>query len=212
MSLLTDNNLLPSRQYSEEEVINKFALDGTGLNGQLVALATGNQDPANSAGSYLNQAPLAAFTNVGNYKYNTLRRVRPTVASDTRYNTVGITLHTTAVYDENGNPLISQSYDKTLERGFVQTGFVVPILARGHVTLKTSMIVGTPFPGYVAVIANAGGGKIEAVAPTGGIMSGFLVGNLLGGTPVYSGSQIVGKFLSYSGSAFGGYAELKLEL
>jgi len=207
MSLLTDNNLLPYRQYDEVEVINRFALQGTGLNGQLVALLTGNQDPANSAGSYLNQAPLAAFTNVGNYKYNTLRRVRPTQAGDTRFNTIGITLHTTAVYDENGNPLISQPYDKTLERGFVQTGFAVPILKRGVITLKTSQIIGTPFPGYAAVISTGGGGTVEAVNPVGAALGGFLTG-----AATYSGVQVIGKFLSYSGSAFGGYAELAIDL
>lgn len=206
MSLLTDGNLLPWRQYDPADVINLFALDGTGLNGQLVAISTGNQDPANSAGGYLAQAPLAAFTNVGNYKYNSLRRVRPTQAGDTNYNTIGMTLHTTAVYDENGNPLISQPYDKTLERGFVQTGFVVPILTRGIVTLKLSQIIGTPFPGYVGVISTGGAGKLEAINPA------TQLGNFLTGTATYTGVQIVGKFLSYSGSAFGGYAQFKLQL
>jgi len=207
MSILTDGNLLPFRQYDPAEVINWYALDGTGLNGQLVALQTGNQDPALSAGQYTTQAVAAAFTNVTSYRYNTPRRVRPTQAGDTRYNTLGITLHTTALTDENGNLLANQPYDKTLDRGFVQTGFATPILSRGIVTLKLSQIIGTPFPGYVAVVSTGGAGKVEAVNPAGAI-----AGQLATGGYTYTGSQIVGKWLSYSGSAFGGYAQLKLEL
>jgi len=208
MSYLTDNNMLPYRQYAEAEVLNGFALDGTGLNGQLVALQTGNQDPALSPGSYLTQAVAASFTNVTSYRYNSVRRVRPTVAGDTRYNTLGMTLHTTAAYDENGNPLVGQPFDRTIERGFVQTGFAVPVLARGVVTLKLAQIIGTPFPGYIAVISTGGGGKVEAISNAGGaVFNALYTGNL-----TYSGHQIVGKFLSYSGSAFGGYAQLKLEL
>lgn len=208
MSYLTDNNTMPWRQYAEAEVLNIWALDGTGLNGQLVAMQTGNQDPALSPGGYLTQAVAASFTNVASYRYNNPRRVRPTIAGDTRYNTVGMTLHTTAVNDENGNPLVGQPFERTLERGFVQTGFTVPVLARGVVTLKNTQIIGTPFPGYIAVISTGGAGKVEAISNAGGaIFNAFFTGNL-----TYSGHQIVGKFLSYSGSAFGGYAQLKLEL
>lgn len=207
MSYLTDNNTMPFRQYGEAEVLNIWALDGTGLNGQLVAITTGNQDPALSAGGYTTQAVAAAFTNVTSYRYVNPRRVRPTVAGDTRYNTIGITLHTTAVYDENGNPLVGQPYERTIERGFVQTGFTVPILARGIVTLKNQCIIGTPFPGYAAVISTGGVGRIESLNTAGAVQ-----GQLLTGGYTYSGNQVIGKFLSYSGSAFGGYAQLKLEL
>lgn len=204
MSLLTDGNLLPLQQYNPADVINWFALDGTGLNGQLVAIETGNQDPANSAGSYTTIPVAAGWTNTVSYRYNTLRRVRPTQAGDTHYNTIGITLHTTAVYDENGNILANQPYEQTLERGFVQTGFAVPILMAGIVTLKLAQIVGVPFPGYAAVISTGGNGKVESVNPS--LLS--LVETT--GVNTYSGSQVVGKWLSYSGSAFGGYAQLKL--
>lgn len=207
MSILTDNGLLPFRQYAEAEVLNIWALQGTGLNGQLVALVTGGQDPALSAGGYTTAAVAASFTNVASYAYGNGRTVRPTQAGDTRYNTVGITLHTTAIYDENGNPLRTQPYERTIERGFVQTGFTVPVLARGIVTLKLQNIVGTPFPGYAAVISTGGNGKVEALNPAGVVQAQLLTGGF-----TYSGNQVIGKFLSYSGSAFGGYAQLKLEL
>lgn len=207
MSILTDNGLLPFRQYSEAEVLNIWALQGTGLNGQLVALVTGSQDPALSAGQYTTAPVAAFFTNVASYAYGNPRTVRVTQAGDTRYNTVGITLHTTALNDENGNPLRMQPYERTLERGFVQTGFTVPILTRGVVTIKNSMIVGTPFPGYIGVISTGGNGRIEAFNPTAAQFNALYTGNL-----TYSGHQIVGKFLSYSGSAFNGYSQFKLEL
>jgi hypothetical protein len=207
MSLLTDGNLLPFRQYnSEGDVLQLFALDGTGLNGQLVAIETGSQDPANGAGAYTTLPVAAAWTNVTSYRYNNPRRVRPTQAGDTNFNTIGVTLHTTAVYDENGNLLANMPYDQTLERGFVQTGFTVPILIKGLITLKTSQIIGTPFPGYAAVISTGGAGKIESVNPVGATLGGLLTG-----AATYSGCQVVGKFISYSGSSFGGYAQILLD-
>lgn len=207
MSILTDGNLLPFRQYDPADVINLFALDGTGLNGQLVAIETGNQDPAFSAGQYTTLPVAASYTNVTSYRYNSPRRVRPTQGGDTSYNTIGMTLHTTAVYDENGNLLVTQPYNQTLERGFVQTGFVVPILTRGIVSIKQSQVIGVGFPGYVGVISTGGNGKLEAVNPALGITNVSTTG-----IQTYSGQQIVGKFLSYSGSSFGGYYQFKLQL
>ncbi len=208
MSILTDGNLLPWRQFSPADVLNLFALNGTGLNGQLVAIQTGAQDPANSAGAYTTQAVAASYTNVTSFTYNSPRRVRPTQAGDTIYNTIGVTLHTTAVYDENGNPLRNQPMDQTLERGFVQTGFVTPILTRGIITIKQSQIIGVGFPGYVGVISTGGNGTIEAINPSA---TSITFANA-SGINTYSGQQIVGKFLSYSGSAFGGYYQFKLDL
>lgn len=204
MSLLTDGNLLPFRQYDPAEVLNVFALDGTGLNGQLVTIETGAQDPANSAGQYTTLPVAAAFTNVTSYRYNNPRRVRPSTAGDTNFNVIGVTLHTTAVYDENGNLLANMPYDQTLERGFVQTGFTVPILQRGLITVKQSQIVGTPFPGYAAVISTGGAGKFEAVNPATATLT-YINST---GVGTYSGQNVVGKFISYSGSAFGGYAQI----
>ena len=205
MSILTDGNLLPLRQYNPDgDVLNIFSLDGTGLNGQLVTIETGAQDPANSAGSYTTSPVAASFTNVTNYRYANPRKVRASAAGDTVFNVVGVTLHTTALYDENGNLLANQPYDDTLERGFVQTGFTVPILTRGLITLKQSQIIGTPFPGYAAVISTGGAGKFEAVNPATTAIT-FVNST---GVNTYSGQQVIGKFISYSGSAFNGYAQI----
>lgn len=211
MSLLTDGNLLPFRQYAEAEVINWYALQDTGLNGQLVALVQTLQDPATSAGGYVAGTSVAsAYTNVTAPRYNVTRRVRATTTSDTRFNTLGVTLHTTALTDENGIPLATLPFEKTIERGLVQSGFAVPVLARGVITLKQSQVIGAiPLPGYAGVIATGGGGKIQAINPATYNLSdaGAGVNN------VYTGNyHYVGKFLSSSGSAFGGYFQFKLEL
>lgn len=199
MSLLTDGNLLPSRQYSESDVLNMFSSDVTGLNGMLVAITNNsNQDPSTSMGAYANRAPNGyAVTNVGNYAYQNARKVRAAVATDTKYNVLGVTLHTTAVYDENGNLLVNQPYDKTVERGFVQTGFTVPILTRGIITVKLANIGGVPTPGYAATIGTGGQ---------------FAVGNPADLVVIGTGTRVVGKYLSTSGSSFGGYAQIALSL
>ncbi len=201
MSVLTNSNLLPFRQFADAEVINMYSLDGTGQAGQLVAMQTGAQDPATSAGGYTTSAPAAAFTNVGNYRFSANRKVRACTSTDNRFNLLGFTLHTTATVDENGNPLVSQPYNKTLERGFVQTGFVVPVLTRGIVTIKFAQINGTPQAGALAICSQtiAGGVDVLANTPTNVVSQA-------------SGMGYVGKFISSSGSAFGGYAQLKVEL
>lgn len=208
MSVLTQNNLLPFRQIAESEVINLFALDGTGLNGQLVALVTGNQDPATSDGSYAGGVAVgASFANAFSLRHLVTRRVRATQAGDTKFNTLGITTHTTAEYDENGRKLTLENANDTKERGFVPSGQAVPIAARGIVTLKLSQIIGTPIAGYPAVISTGGNGKVEVLDP-----SVTSIRATMTGAGTYSGHQIIGKFISNSGSAFGGYAQLKLEL
>lgn len=201
MSVLTNGFLFPFRQYNESDVLNIWSLDGTGNNGMLVAIQTGVQDPSNSAGQYANAAPNGyAITNVGNYRYGQPRKVRAATTTDTKYNVIGVTLHTTALYDENGNLLVNQPYDRTIERGYVQTGWVVPILTRGVITVASTNINGTPFPGHAATIGS--NGQFGVANPNNQVSLG-------------TGSAVVGKYLSFSGSQnFNGlgYAQIKLEL
>lgn len=198
MSVLSTSYLLPSRQYAEAEVINRFSLNGTGYAGQLVAIDDGvSQDPATSAGSYSSDAIGYNAPNVYSVRHVITRKVRLATAGDTKANLIGLTLHTTAEYDENGNKLILQPADKTYERGYVQSGFAVPILARGVVNIKLSQIAGSVAVGNVAVAGN------------NGMLSGVDPATLTGAADPF---LVVGKFISDSGTAFGGYVELKLEL
>lgn len=198
MSVLKNSHLLPFRQYAEAEVINLFSLDGTGLAGQLVAIDTGSaQDPATSAGSYTSNPVGFDAVNTYSTRHVITRKVRVATAGDTKANILGVTLHTTAEYDENGNKLILQPMDKTYERGYVMSGFAVPVLARGVVTVKNSNLAGTVLPGFAVVAA------------ADGVLSGVDPATLSGTADL---GLVVGKFISGPGSAFGGYAQIKLEL
>jgi hypothetical protein len=199
MSVLTNSNLLPYRQYADAEVIQLFSTDFTGQAGTLCAIQLTGQIPGNEAGGYTTSAPLQAFTNVGNYAFNNPRKVRPSNYNDTRAALAGIMLYTVATQDENGIPLRGQPYNQTLERGFVQTGFTVPILSRGIVTLKQAQVNGTAYATDMGIADN--NGQIRPVPNTA-------ANNIV----VSSGNYYIGKFLSNSGVAFNGYYQFKLEL
>lgn len=196
----TQGNLLPFRQYAEAEVINFFALNGTGQNGLFVALETGQQSPADADG-YTSTAVGANYTNVYAPRYENKRKVRLAAATDTKFNAVGVTLHTTAEYDNHGNKLVLMPHTRRDELGFVVSGETVPVLTRGIVTLGQGAYVGTPIPGYVGVLT--GNGQIAVMDPAVALVST--------GANAF-GHKIVGKFISTSGDAFGGYAQFKLEL
>lgn len=199
MSVLTNSNLLPFRQYADAEVIQLWSADFTGQAGTLCTIQPGNQTPGNEAGGYTTSAPLQAFTNVGNYAFNNARKVRPSAANDNRFQIAGVSLYTVALNDENGIPLRGQPYNQTLERGFVQTGFTVPILARGIITVKQSQVATTPAVTDI-IVAGAGG------------LFSTLTNNAANNIVVASGNYAIGKVISSSGSAFGGYYQFKLEL
>ena len=201
-SMINQGNLLPLVQKAEAEVYNFWSLNGTGLNGMFVALETGNQDPANGDGFIAGSSIGASYTNITSPRYEVKRKVRPVGSGDSKFNTLGVTLMTVSEYDENGNKLILQPKDARDERGFLLSGEAVPVLARGMVRLKSSQYVGTPIPGYVGVPYTGGGGKIQVVNPA-------TLPNTGNGLTV---NNVIGKFVSTSGSAFGGYADFKIEL
>lgn len=225
-SQLTQGNLLPFRIYNDGDVINWYSLDGTGLNGQLVSFETGftiggtgssgvgalnSQNPEVSYGGYISNAVGASFTNVLSYRYQNSRKVRPSQSGDNVYNALGFTLHTTANYDENQNPLVNLPYDRVTERGFVLSGFSVPILTQGVITIKSTNYNGTPYPGYCGCISSGGAiGSIDVVAPSSLNATGLLTVNAP--SNVYTPWTVVGKFLSTSGVNFGGYAQFKVLL
>jgi hypothetical protein len=199
MSVLSNSSLLPYRQYADAEVIQLYSADFTGQAGTLCTIQPANQQPGTEAGGFTTSAPLQAFTNVGNYAYNNARKVRPSNLNDNRFQLAGISLYTVATIDENGIPLRGQPYNQTLERGFVQTGFTLPILARGIVTIKQSQVATQP---AVTDIAVAGAnGQVSS-----------LTNNSANLIYTATGALAIGKFISSSGIAFNGYYQLKLEL
>jgi hypothetical protein len=197
--MLTQGYLFPLRQYSEAEVLNFFALNGTGLNGQLVAFETGNQNPELADG-YSNLSVGANFTNIISNRYLNNRRVRPAVVTDFKSQIAGVTLHTTAEYDENGQKLVLLSPDQAYERGFVPSGFTTPVLQRGFLTIRLSQIANSatvaPLPGYVLV-------------PTGVGAFASMPASTATGSPEFF-HRAVGSVASTSGSNNGGYVQIRI--
>lgn len=197
--VLTQGNLFPLRQYSEAEVLNFFALDGTGLNGQLVAFQTGNQNPELADG-YSTLSVGSSFTNIISNRYLNNRRVRPAGVADYKSQIAGVTLHTTAEYDENGQKLVLLSPDQAYERGFVPSGFTTPILQRGYLTIRLSQIANSstvsPLPGMVLV-------------PTGvGAFCAVLASTVTGSPDLFQ--RAVGSVASTSGANNGGYVQIRI--
>lgn len=199
--LATQGKLLPFRVQSEHEKITWYSLNGSGMNGLFVALETGNQNPADADGytsAGVGLIPQGVYAPL----YENKRKVRATTAGDTKYNTLGVTLQITSNTDEQGRDIRLMAFDHRDEIGYVVSGDSVPVLSRGILTLRSDAYVGTPIPGYVGIIT--GEGKVAVVDPS----------TLLNTTGAFTDfrDRIAGKFISSSGSAFGGYAQFKLEL
>jgi len=200
--IINQGNLLPFRQYDDNEVLNFFALNQTGQNGMFVSFVTGGQNPDNADG-YSTNAVGANYTNIVSTRYLNNRTVKPAAAGDTLWQVAGVTLHTTQEFDENGNKLVLQPRDYTIERGYVVSGQSVPILKRGLVTLSMDQVSGPviPLAGYPAIIT--GNGKLYPLLPSTATGSSFA-------------PFVVGRFVSSTGSnnytAAGGYIQFEVNV
>ena len=196
--ILTQGKLFPLRDISQHEVTNRFALDGTGLNGLFVSYVTGNQNP-DTADGYSNQSVAANFTNTFSTIYLNNRRVKASSVGASKWEVAGVTLNTVAVYDENGNVLRNEPHYVREERMFVLSGQTVPIVKRGFITINNSQVLGAtaPLPGYPFIAT--GVGQITAITPAQATGS-------LGGY----GNFVLGHFSSATGVNNGGYIELEL--
>lgn len=204
--ILTQGKLFPLRDISQHEVANRFALDGTGLNGLFVSYVTGYAGITGSSGpdnadGYSRQAVASSYTNVFSTIYLNNRRVVPATLGQTQWEVAGVTLNTVAINDENGNPLRNMPHYKREERGFILTGQTVPIVKRGFLTINNSQILGAtaPLPGYPFIATGAG--QIIALTPA------QATGQLGGG-----GCLVLGRFTSATGVLNGGYTELEILL
>lgn len=193
---VSQGNLLPNRDYDQHEVLNMFALNATGLNGQLVTFLTGSQDPVESEG-YTTSAVAAGYTNIASLFYKVKRQVRVSTVGDTKWEVAGITLNTTAQKDENGNLLLNMPDELTAARGFVKTGQAVPILKRGQLTVALGQFNGTkPVAGY-PILASGTNGGFACVAPsyaTGTSIAPLVVGRCISDTGTYNGAGVLGGF------------------
>ena len=191
-----NNRLLPFRQYDEQEVVNLYALNGTGVAGTFVSLQTFNPEDTDG---YSTDTIGGSFAGTTSVRYNVNNTVIPCTSGDTKYEVLGVTLNDTKETDENGNLLIFNP-QKAAEMNVVVSGQAVPVLGRGIVTLTSAAFDGEPVPGSVGIPDNNTDGIIIAVAPADITASG------------YNDNQVVGRFLSQTGAKLGGYALFQIEV
>ncbi len=195
-TFISSTNLLPNRDFDQHEVLPYFALNQTGLGGQLVTFITGAQDPIQSEG-YGSQAVAAPYVNIWSTLYTVNRRVRPSTAGDTKWEVAGLTLYTTALRDENGNLLLNIPDEVAAARSFVKTGQAVPIVKRGQFTAFLSQFNGTtPVAGYPLIVSGVAG-SWACVPPsyaTGSSVAPLVVGRCISSTGTYNGVGTLGGF------------------
>lgn len=194
------NKLFGFRDYSEHEVLNMFSLNGTGLAGTFVSFVS--NDPSNTDG-WSNQTVGASYDGVTSLRYEVKSKVQPAPAGSTKFNVAGLTLMDTREVDNNGL-LLKFNPQRKAELQCVLSGEATPILKRGLVTLARSAFLGTPTVGAVGVIDASGNGIIRAVDPTNVAV--------FGPTGTYKPDQAIGRFISSTGSEFGGYAIFEINV
>lgn len=203
--------LLPFRQYVEQDVINLYSLDTTGLS---AALANPETDGGNAAGTlveitkgdfdagieYTNDSYLGktGYPHVGGNGYPkvTGMQIKP---HDGTGAALGFALRQTLTHDENGEKLLYYR-QKMIELQAVLPGEVVPVLTRGVITLSASALSGAA-PAIGGDLFAAAGGQ---VASSGTVKVGKLIasGNReAGGTPD-----------QFAGSTDADYLVVKVEL
>lgn len=198
--LQVQSRLFPYRSYDANDVIDLYAHINTGLGGEFVSLLTGAADPTNEDG-YSNTSVGATYPLVTSLRYQNNWRVQPATGGSLRAQILGVTLSTTAEYDENGNKLVYNP-QHAKELGYVVSGQSVPILTRGILVLRSDAYSGTPLPGQLGTIA--GNGILQVTDP-----------GAVGGTGQPPLESIVGKFISTTGAVntLGySYAYFKVEL
>lgn len=209
------NRLMPFRQYDEHDVINLYSLLApSGDAGTLVKVTSGAANPSNPDGYSTNQLGAVPNTLSYSYRYETKLKVEPTASGDTSFAALGILLWDVRETDENGLPL-RYFPQRAKEILAVISGQTVPIAMRGVFStfgqfVDTSLAV--PTPGFPVVISRSGNGLLAAVNPNS---SNFQFGGTGNAVPLYSGQQVVGKWLTTSGSEFaanGGYYFYRLGL
>lgn len=187
-------DLLPYRQVSEHDILQMFSLDNTGVGGRFVQFLTGNNSPLDSDGTWSDATPGYDYAGVTNVRYENQRKVTYAGSGAFKHQVVGLLLNGTVEYDENGQKVLFNKQVQ-VEKQIVVSGMTVPIATDGVFTLRANAYSGTPLPGYIGYISNGGAGKLQFAAPSAA-----------------NAPYAVCKVLSTTGSAFGGYVQIKLTL
>lgn len=167
--------LLPFRQYSDQDVINMFALGSAYVNDNITGSSYGDagvfvtQLAANlnadvitydsTYGSYLGKTD---YPNMGVNEYpHVSLTVKPAASGDT---CLGITLLQTAKYDENGEKLLYNK-DKREAMRILLPGQAVPIATRGLFQLDNAAWDGNLAVGSGLKLSTVSG-KVTGCAPS----------------------------------------------
>lgn len=178
--------LLPFRQINDNDIVNQFALVGTGEAGLLVALNNGNMDDQH--GFDWSNSPGATFNRVHSFNHVTKTTVRQSTSGDTKYNLLGLTLRSVALTDENGEKY-EYYKQKRIENEVIRSGQAMPVLTKGLVTLASGAYNGTPAVGSVVIASDTVNGAFDVKTYAS----------------VSNKDQIVGKVIG-TGAKQGGYA------
>ena len=219
MAVRSARRLLPFRDIDPHDIINLYAMSGTGLAGALVRTVYAN--PSNDY-FYSSDAVGANFgtsngtANITSNRWENPWKVVLTQSGDSRYNgALGLTLANVQEYDENGNRLITYPAYKQYENNVVLSGVTVPVATRGIFAVNYTVYSGSttaPTAGSVATIsyatstANGGNGQIDSV-PAANIQN---TGNP--NADIYTEGAVIGNWLSSTGTERNGWALLKLRL
>ena len=184
-------NLRPFRDYSEHDVINLFAFDGTpdangvlAEKGSVVKIADNNGiQPVAAASSLplgrevLDQFDLPvgnSYTNTVSFRSSAAPKVAKAINTDSA---LGITLYGVRELDENGEKLIFNPR-KAAEMNVVVSGQAVPVLTKGVVLYEglNGTLLPTSAHSGASVYVSATAGELTTVDPGGATVVGVLLG------------------------------------
>lgn len=179
--------LLPFRSINDRDIVNQYALLGTGEAGLLVAINNGNMDDSAANWDFTN-SPGATYTRVSSFNAVTTAQVRQSTSGDNKYTILGFTLFNVAEFDENGEKYRYYK-QKATENNVILSGQTVPVLTRGLLTLASGAYNGTPQVGSVIIPSDTVSGAVDVLAYAS----------------VSNKDQIIGKVIG-TGARQGGYA------
>jgi len=188
--------ILPFIAFDEVDVYNMYALQGYGVKGTFVKVASANIDNAigivGSAGALIDKTLSP--------QWGSTLTVVPCASGDLAAQILGITLKNVFQFDENGE-LMKYKKQKRIELDSVVSGEAVPILGRAPIlTLGTGALLfsgyapasAPTFPsiGDLAVAANGGLLNIVPAATFSGSHA-LILGSVIGQTSQFGSGVVI---------------------
>lgn len=181
--------LLPFRQFNENDIVNQFALEGTGEAGLLVSVSAGNFDDQHSWD--FTNSPGATYDRVSSFTYSVKTKVRPAVSGDVKSSLLGFSLYNVYLLDENGEKYLYNK-QKRIDNNVIVSGQAMPVLTKGIVTLASGAYIGTPAVGNVIRPSNTVAGAVDVVsASLSGLNSAQVFGKVIGTSTKHGGNILV---------------------